>query len=52
MIDAGGLGNKIIRAISRPRIGCRVEAGPAVVLLTTLTDRLTKEIDIKFDPGD
>jgi glycine betaine/proline transport system permease protein len=50
MIGAGGLGDEIIRAISRLQIGRGVEAGLAVVVLAILIDRFTKRISEKIDP--
>ncbi len=41
LIDAGGLGEKIINALSKLNIGLAFEAGLAVVLLATVLDRLT-----------
>lgn len=50
MIGAGGLGDEIIRSISRLQIGRGVEAGLAVVILAILIDRFTKRISQKVDP--
>lgn len=41
LIDAGGLGERIINALSKLNIGLAFEAGLAVVLLATVLDRLT-----------
>jgi ABC-type proline/glycine betaine transport system permease subunit len=51
MIGAGGLGNEIIRAISRLQVGRGVEAGLAVVILAILIDRLTKGLSRRIDPS-
>jgi ABC-type proline/glycine betaine transport system permease subunit len=51
MIGAGGLGNEIIRAISRLQIGRGVETGFAVVLLAILIDRFTKGVSRRIDPS-
>lgn len=50
MIGAGGLGDEIIRAISRLQVGCGVEAGLGVVVLAILIDRFTKRVSQKVDP--
>ncbi|ODT17542.1 MAG: hypothetical protein ABS35_25585 [Kaistia sp. SCN 65-12] len=50
MIGAGGLGDEIIRAISRLQVGRGVEAGLAVVILAILIDRFSKRISEKVDP--
>ena len=50
MIGAGGLGDEIIRAISRLQVGRGVEAGLAVVVIAILIDRFTKRISQKVDP--
>jgi ABC-type proline/glycine betaine transport system permease subunit len=50
MIGAGGLGDEIIRSISRLQVGRGVEAGLAVVILAILIDRATKRISEKVDP--
>ncbi len=52
MIGAGGLGDEIIRAISRLQVGRGVEAGLAVVILAILIDRFSKRISEKVDPTD
>jgi len=44
MIGAGGLGDEIIRSISRLQIGKGIQAGVAVVILAILIDRLTKKL--------
>lgn len=51
MIGAGGLGNEIIRAISRLQIGQGVEAGLAVVILAIIIDRLSKGLSRSVDPA-
>lgn len=50
MIGAGGLGDEIIRSISRLQVGRGVEAGLAVVVLAILIDRISKRISEKVDP--
>jgi ABC-type proline/glycine betaine transport system permease subunit len=50
MIGAGGLGDEIIRSISRLQVGRGVEAGLAVVVLAILIDRFSKRISQKVDP--
>ncbi|ESZ24003.1 ABC transporter permease subunit [Mesorhizobium sp. L2C084A000] len=50
MIGAGGLGDEIIRSISRLQVGRGVEAGLAVVVLAILIDRITRRISEKVDP--
>jgi glycine betaine/proline transport system permease protein len=50
MIGAGGLGDEIIRSISRLQVGRGVEAGLGVVILAILIDRFTKRISQKVDP--
>jgi glycine betaine/proline transport system permease protein len=50
MIGAGGLGDEIIRAISRLQVGRGVEAGLGVVILAILIDRFTKRVSQKVDP--
>lgn len=50
MIGAGGLGDEIIRSISRLQVGRGVEAGLAVVILAILIDRFTKRVSQKVDP--
>lgn len=50
MIGAGGLGDEIIRAISRLQVGRGVEAGLGVVVLAILIDRFSKRISQKIDP--
>jgi ABC-type proline/glycine betaine transport system permease subunit len=50
MIGAGGLGDEIIRSISRLQVGRGVEAGLAVVILAILIDRFSKRISQKVDP--
>lgn len=50
MIGAGGLGDEIIRSISRLQVGRGVEAGLAVVILAIVVDRFTKRISQKVDP--
>jgi glycine betaine/proline transport system permease protein len=50
MIGAGGLGDEIIRAISRLQVGRGVEAGLGVVVLAILIDRFTKRVSQKVDP--
>lgn len=50
MIGAGGLGDEIIRSISRLQVGRGVEAGLAVVVLAILIDRFTKRVSQKVDP--
>lgn len=51
MIGAGGLGDEIIRAISRLQVGRGVEAGLGVVVLAILIDRFTKRLSQKVDPS-
>jgi glycine betaine/proline transport system permease protein len=51
MIGAGGLGDEIIRSISRLQVGRGVEAGLGVVVLAILIDRFTKRISQKVDPS-
>jgi glycine betaine/proline transport system permease protein len=51
MIGAGGLGDEIIRSISRLQVGRGVEAGLAVVILAIVVDRFTKRISEKIDPA-
>lgn len=48
MIGAGGLGDEIIRAISRLQIGKGIQAGFVVVILAILMDRITKKISNVF----
>jgi glycine betaine/proline transport system permease protein len=50
MIGAGGLGDEIVRAISRLQIGRGVEGGLVVVVLAILLDRLSKGIGVRADP--
>jgi glycine betaine/proline transport system permease protein len=50
MIGAGGLGDEIIRSISRLQVGRGVEAGLVVVILAILIDRFTRRISQKIDP--
>jgi ABC-type proline/glycine betaine transport system permease subunit len=50
MIGAGGLGDEIIRSISRLQVGRGVEAGLGVVVLAILIDRFSKRISQKIDP--
>jgi glycine betaine/proline transport system permease protein len=50
MIGAGGLGDEIIRSISRLQVGRGVEAGLGVVILAILIDRFTRRISQKIDP--
>ena len=50
MIGAGGLGDEIIRSISRLQVGRGVEAGLAVVVLAILIDRISKRLSEKVDP--
>jgi ABC-type proline/glycine betaine transport system permease subunit len=50
MIGAGGLGDEIIRSISRLQVGRGVEAGLGVVTLAIMIDRFTKRISQKVDP--
>lgn len=50
MIGAGGLGDEIIRSISRLQVGKGVEAGLAVVVLAIVIDRFSKRISQKVDP--
>jgi glycine betaine/proline transport system permease protein len=50
MIGAGGLGDEIIRSISRLQVGRGVEAGLVVVMLAILIDRFTRRISQKIDP--
>jgi len=50
MIGAGGLGDEIIRSISRLQVGRGVEAGLVVVTLAILIDRFTRRISQKIDP--
>ena len=50
MIGAGGLGDEIIRSISRLQVGRGVEAGLGVVLLAILIDRFTRNISKRIDP--
>lgn len=50
MIGAGGLGDEIIRSISRLQVGRGVEAGLGVVILAVLIDRFTKGISRHVDP--
>jgi glycine betaine/proline transport system permease protein len=50
MIGAGGLGDEIIRSISRLQVGRGVEAGLGVVVLAILIDRFTKGISSRVDP--
>jgi glycine betaine/proline transport system permease protein len=50
MIGAGGLGDEIIRSISRLQVGRGVEAGLGVVVLAILIDRFTRRISQKIDP--
>jgi ABC-type proline/glycine betaine transport system permease subunit len=50
MIGAGGLGDEIIRSISRLQVGKGVEAGLAVVILAIVVDRFSKRISQKVDP--
>jgi glycine betaine/proline transport system permease protein len=50
MIGAGGLGDEIIRSISRLQVGRGVEAGLGVVVLAILIDRFTRKISQKIDP--
>jgi ABC-type proline/glycine betaine transport system permease subunit len=50
MIGAGGLGDEIIRSISRLQVGRGVEAGLAVVVLAILIDRFSKRISQRVDP--
>jgi glycine betaine/proline transport system permease protein len=50
MIGAGGLGEEIIRAISRLQVGRGVEGGLAVVALAILLDRLSRSIGKRLDP--
>lgn len=49
-IGAGGLGDEIIRAISRLQIGRGVESGLAIVCLAIFLDRLSTEIGNAIDP--
>jgi glycine betaine/proline transport system permease protein len=51
MIGAGGLGDEIIRAISRLQIGRGVETGLVVVILAILIDRFTKGLSGRIDPS-
>jgi glycine betaine/proline transport system permease protein len=50
MIGAGGLGDEIIRSISRLQVGRGVEAGLGVVVLAIMIDRFTRRISQKIDP--
>jgi ABC-type proline/glycine betaine transport system permease subunit len=50
MIGAGGLGEEIVRAISRLQVGRGVEAGLAVVVLAILLDRISKQLGERIDP--
>lgn len=50
MIGAGGLGDEIIRSISRLQVGRGVEAGLVVVILAILIDRFTRRISQRIDP--
>ena len=50
MIGAGGLGDEIIRSISRLQVGRGVEAGLGVVIIAILIDRFTRRISQKIDP--
>jgi glycine betaine/proline transport system permease protein len=50
MIGAGGLGDEIIRSISRLQVGRGVEAGLGVVILAILIDRFSRKISQKIDP--
>lgn len=49
-IGAGGLGDEIIRAISRLQIGRGIEAGLAVVSLAIFLDRLSNRFGARVDP--
>lgn len=51
MIGAGGLGDEIIRAISRLQIGRGVEAGLSVVILAIVIDRFTRRLSERVDPA-
>ncbi|WP_075657470.1 ABC transporter permease subunit [Pseudochrobactrum sp. B5] len=51
MIGAGGLGDEIMRSISRLQVGRGVLAGLAVVILAILIDRLTKRIASREKPA-
>ncbi|WP_159014489.1 proline/glycine betaine ABC transporter permease [Acidisoma sp. S159] len=50
MIGAGGLGDEIIRAISRLQVGRGVETGLSVVVLAILIDRFTRRFSQRLDP--
>ncbi len=50
-IGAGGLGDEIIRAISRLQLGRGIEAGLAIVGLAILLDRLSTRIGRMIDPS-
>ncbi len=43
-IGAGGLGNEVVRSISRVEVGTGFEAGLAVVILAIFLDRLTSAV--------
>jgi glycine betaine/proline transport system permease protein len=51
MIGAGGLGDEIIRAISRLQIGRGVETGLSVVILAIVIDRFTRRLSERVDPA-
>ena len=50
MIGAGGLGDEIIRSISRLQVGRGVEAGLVVVTLAILIDRFSRRVSERIDP--
>lgn len=49
-IGAGGLGDEIIRAISRLQLGRGIEAGLAIVCLAIFLDRLSTRLGQMIDP--
>jgi glycine betaine/proline transport system permease protein len=50
MIGSGGLGDEIVRAISRLQVGRGVEGGIVVVLLAILLDRFSRALGTRMDP--